>query len=158
VPEANLLQLFPALDAQNHQIESPLNGRYNCVSWAMEDTARFWWPSPMGGAFWPHGIARVPTLGSFMQAFAQMGYQPCQTADLEPDYKKIALYADASGVPTHVARQLPSGEWTSKIGRDEDIRHATLGVLEGGGYGHVARIFRRSTAAPPVPKKLKVKG
>jgi hypothetical protein len=32
------------------------------------------------------------------------------------DFQKIAIYADAQNVPRHVARQVPNGEWTSKIG------------------------------------------
>jgi hypothetical protein len=33
-------------------------------------------------------------------------------------------------VPTHMARQLPDGTWTSKCGGNEDIRHLTLDALE----------------------------
>jgi hypothetical protein len=86
-----------------------------------------------------------------------MGYLPCATTELEPDYRKIGLYADAAGKPTHAARQLASGEWTSKIGRDEDIVHESLGQLEGAAYGHVVRVFRKSTAPPADAKKIKMK-
>jgi hypothetical protein len=33
-------------------------------------------------------------------------------------------------IPTHMARQLPNGAWTSKCGPEEDITHFTLDALE----------------------------
>jgi len=73
-----------------------------------------------------------------------MSYNPCESRELESGYRKIALYADTAGKPTHVARQLANGEWTSKIGKNEDIVHATLDQLEGDQYGHIVRIFRKN--------------
>jgi|GEM_PF-3681614 len=56
-----------------------------------------------------------------MQAFATLGYEVCDNVELEPGFEKIALYAGADGIPTHAARQLQAGPWTSKLGRMEDI-------------------------------------
>ncbi len=69
------------------------------------------------------------------------------------DFEKIAIYVDTDGVPTHAARQLPDGSWTSKLGDWEDIQHQTLEALETGndkahqelGYGKVAKIMRRAS-------------
>jgi hypothetical protein len=48
-------------------------------------------------------------------------------------------------------RQLPSGEWTSKLGRDVDITH-TLAGLKGDSYGKpVVFLGRPSTGAKPYP-------
>lgn len=50
---------------------------------------------------------------------------------------------------SHVARQLPDGRWTSKLGPDEDIEHNDLHALEGDVgvyplcYGVVIRFMRR---------------
>ena len=66
----------------------------------------------------------------------------CPAADLEPGVEKIALYANAVGKPTHGARQLANGRWTSKLGKREDIEHA-LHDLEGELYGTVVRIMKR---------------
>ena len=54
-----------------------------------------------------------------------------------------ALYTDAQGTPTHAARQLESGDWTSKLGKSVDIRHSTLAALGGEMYGRVAFLLRR---------------
>ena len=45
--------------------------------------------------------------------------------------QKIAIYLNSSNSPTHVARQLLDGRWTSKLGSYEDIEHSRLAGLEG---------------------------
>lgn len=42
-----------------------------------------------------------------------------------------------------MARQLPNGNWTSKLGTLEDIEHRALSAVEGNDYGNVVRILRR---------------
>ena len=70
----------------------------------------------------------------------------CESADHEPEYDKIAIYGDG-GEYTHVARQLAvDGTWTSKLGPDDDINHATPEALAGGAYGNVVKIMRRRSA------------
>ncbi|MCI0701929.1 MAG: hypothetical protein L0241_12680 [Planctomycetia bacterium] len=54
----------------------------------------------------------------------------CETGEVETGGEKIALYALAS-VPTHAARQLPDGKWTSKLGRGPLVRHNTTHGVEG---------------------------
>jgi hypothetical protein len=66
--------------------------------------------------------------------------------EAEPGFEKVALFADASGMPQHAARQLATGRWTSKLGRMEDIEHA-LRDLEGGIYGSVVLLLKRSVTA-----------
>lgn len=44
--------------------------------------------------------------------------------------------AFADWIPTHMARQLPNGAWTSKCGANEDIAHFTLDALERYGALH----------------------
>jgi hypothetical protein len=55
--------------------------------------------------------------------------------------EKIAIYV-RSDIPSHVARQLPNGKWTSKLGLREDIEH-DLEALEGPEYGSVVLILSR---------------
>lgn len=89
------------------------------------------------------------TLDAFAAAFATLGYAPCLDERPEHRFEKIALFAVA-GLPTHAARQLPSGRWTSKLGLREDIEH-DLHAVSGGVYGTVAALLKRPTAAASVP-------
>jgi hypothetical protein len=63
--------------------------------------------------------------------------------EIQPGLEKIALFADANGLPTHAARQLANGRWTSKLGKAEDIEHE-LRDLEGNFYGSVVLVMARS--------------
>lgn len=74
--------------------------------------------------------------------FRSLHFELCTDAAYEDGYEKIAIYAQGN-VPKHVARQLPDGIWTSKLGSDEDIYHNTLDVLEGGDYGDVVQLMKR---------------
>ncbi len=56
------------------------------------------------------------------------------------------MFADALGLPTHAARQLASGRWTSKLGKAEDIEH-DLHDLEGDLYGIVVLLMKRPLSA-----------
>ena len=66
----------------------------------------------------------------------------CLSDSLESGFEKIALFVDPSGMPTHAARQLTDGRWTSKLGASVDIEHS-LRDLEGDQYGRVALVLRR---------------
>jgi len=69
----------------------------------------------------------------------------------EPGMEKIAIFAQG-GKPTHMARQLENGRWTSKMGQSEDIEHA-LRDLEGVLYGEVALFMGRpKSGATPLAK------
>jgi hypothetical protein len=136
---------FPSLTPENHSFESPADKRYNCIAWAAGETARYWWPDSMDQAYWPPGVPREETIEAFVQAYATLGYVPCDSADLEPGFEKTAIYASGA-TPTHAARQLPSGVWTSKLGPQEDIEHTTPEAVEGPEYGKVAVVLRRPVA------------
>ncbi len=64
-----------------------------------------------------------------------MGFAECDTDRFETGFEKIAIFATRLESPTHVARQLPDGTWTSKLGEFEDIEHPTLRVLGRGIFG-----------------------
>jgi hypothetical protein len=137
--------LFPGLDATDYRVTSPKDRRYNCIAWAAGDLRRWWWPDPPPddeGYYWPPGVSNEETLAAFVAAFATLSYTPCDGDAVEAGQQRIALYATADGVPTHAARQLPDGRWTSKLGRWEDIEHR-LPHLEGKTYGAVVQIMKR---------------
>jgi hypothetical protein len=130
---------FPHLTARNHRITSAPTSDYNCVAWSAGDTERWWQP----GVFWP--VATAPDdygLGILEQAFVALGYEPCADGSLEERFEKIALYGGGF-LYTHVARQLPDGKWTSKLGRAEAIEHDTPEDVAGGLYGEVQEYVKR---------------
>lgn len=134
---------LPALTPDNYRVTSPASWEYNCIAWAAGVTDAWWWP--VSGRYWPAGVAREETLAAFLAAFASIGYAPCATPGLEPGIEKVVLYA-AGDKPTHAARQLPGGAWTSKLGPRLDIEHDTLEALAGGVYGKpVAVLSRRAS-------------
>ena len=93
------------------------------------------------------GVANEGTVDAFLAAFASVGYLPCDSEIAGPGYEKVALFASPDGVPTHAARQLPGGRWTSKLGRLEDIEHG-LRDIEGEIYGTVVLVLRRPVLLP----------
>lgn len=84
---------------------------------------------------------------NFIKAFKRLRYKICNNPALEKGYEKVAIYINDKNNPTHAARQLPSGIWTSKIGDEEDIQHDTLVGLEGKAYGKVSTILKRPNKA-----------
>lgn len=134
-----LLRTFPSLPPRTDIITSPPTRSYNCIAWAARDSERCWWPAD--GYYWPPDAPRATTIPAFIEAFRSLGYEVCATGDLEPGLEKVALYANQS-TPTHAARQLPDGFWTSKLGELEDIRHV-LEQVEGDSYGHVVKFLSR---------------
>jgi hypothetical protein len=135
---AALSAYFPALtDILSKQTSDP-DSRYNCIAWAFGDNGRWWWPAR---AYWPMQPAPASAMQAFEALFARDGWMATTSTDLEDGFMKIALYAMA-GNPTHAARQLPTGLWTSKLGKSLDLSHE-LWELEGPKYGQVHKIFHR---------------
>lgn len=91
------------------------------------------------------------TMDAFLRAYETVGFQLCFDGSLEPGIEKLALYAITRGgtpVPAHAALQLPSGEWTSKLGDYEDISHTTTTDLNGPIYGSAFCYLSRPRANP----------
>jgi len=149
MPLNELERYFVGLASGGYRVTSPADPAYNCAAWAAGETEVCWDPAVTGGCYWPPGIGRELTLGNLLAAFATLGYEPCQSAELETRFEKLAVYADPQGVPTHVARQLPKGTWTSKLGTAEDIEHETLAGLEGVLYGKAVQTLRRLLPSGP---------
>jgi hypothetical protein len=127
---------------------SDFDTRYNCIAWAASDTSRWWWPDDpiIGYGYWPPTVPRELTIPAFVAAFQTLGYTACPDDSVENGFEKIAIYADRNSEPTHAARQLVNGFWTSKFGAYEDARHVDLSCLEGPGYGKVFVFMKRISA------------
>jgi hypothetical protein len=138
----NLEDVFPGLRGSDYRIASPQDPDYNCIAHAAGDQRNRWWPDLGGQDTWPEGSPREETLEAFSAAFAVLGYVVCEGPEPESGFEKVAFFADAHGVPTHAARQVPGGRWTSKLGELEDIEHA-LHDLSGLAYGSVVLVMKR---------------
>ncbi len=115
---------------------------YNCLAWALG--INWTWFDPvqrMAGYHWPPGIQREWTIPTIRKIFQRHGYYEECDHSLEEGFEKVAIFADDDG-PTHFARQLPDGKWTSKLGFQIDIEHADLVCLYGV-YGPLLVILKR---------------
>jgi hypothetical protein len=139
-------KLFPALRGTDYQVTGPPDEAYNCIAWAAGDSTDCWWPADPDFSHWPESVPRQETLEAFRAMFATLGYGVCLGEEVEFGFEKIALFANEHGVPKHAARQLPSGRWTSKLGKLEAIEHA-LHDLEGTEYGTVVVVMKRPVVA-----------
>lgn len=137
-----LEKLFPNLQDSPYRVTSPKATDYNCIAWAAGFGDRWMWPDSTEDDYWPNEVAREATITAFIAAFAALGFEICDSEELEPGREKVAIYA-SHDLPKHAARQLPDGSWTSKCGNLEDITHS-LNALEGIRYGKVTVILSRS--------------
>lgn len=160
-PEGNHLELrrnstpaeleasFPKLKPGNYEISSKATPRYNCLAFANKDE-RHWWESGLNGGlyYWPPGIAQNDKLETILKIFANEGYELTDNHDVEVGVEKVAIYVSLDDMlPSHYARS-EDGAWKSKLGKDVDIKHTSLDVLEGDKqdeYGIVERVLKRVT-------------
>ena len=136
----SIFEVFPRLrHSRAFESISPPTPEYNCIAWSVQDSEHWWWPSDQ--AFWPETAPKEVTVAAFAAVYESLGYRECETGELESGVQKIALYAK-DHIPTHAARQLANGRWTSKLGKQADIHH-DVQDLEGEQYGRVGKYFCR---------------
>ncbi|MGI8809484.1 MAG: DUF7689 domain-containing protein [Acidimicrobiales bacterium] len=116
---------------------------YNCIGWAAGDDRQWWQPSGAGGHYWPPGVPLEPTVAAYRAAFESEGYVVCPSGDLDAEYEKVAIFAVAGTDPSHAARQLRDGQWTSKLGEGIDITHGAPEDVGGGLYGEIVSFLQR---------------
>ncbi len=137
---------FPNLSRTEYSVTSKQSTSYNCFAWAAGEDERWWSPiDPDNIYYWVENVIPELTMSAFIQAYKSLGYELCNNSNLETGFEKIAIYATSDGEPTHAARQLPNGKWTSKLGRWEDIEHELQG-LTGEMYGDVKQILKRPSS------------
>jgi hypothetical protein len=103
-----IYDLFPECATELCVERSEKNEEYNCIAFAMHDTARWWWPTRRKGAYWPPNAPVEDTIGAFAAMLVQAGFSKCDSSDYENGFTKVALYAIGLK-PTHLARQSPNG-------------------------------------------------
>ncbi|MFM7150244.1 MAG: hypothetical protein ACKO23_10420 [Gemmataceae bacterium] len=138
---------FPRL-GENFEVLAPADTGYNCIAWTLGVTDRWLWPAQPGQSI---------TFDDFDRFYAKFGYKRTKEMDfsLEEGHDKIVLYGKVNDtnflVPTHAARQMADGSWTSKLGKLPRIRHLHPEDLDGDSYGTPYIVYIR-----PKPKVLPV--
>ena len=141
-------QELPNLHTGNCKITSPATSAYNCIAWAAGNDQEWWSPHPQ--YYWPPGVPRDNDVTSLIKVYEDLGYTICLSGDLEEDLHKVALFSKQDGAKriwTHAARQLESGEWTSKLGVCEDISHTVPDAVNGPSYGEIVYFMSRPKTA-----------
>ena len=139
----DLERLFPGLKGTGYSITSEAERQYNCIAWAAGDDSRWWEPDAEDQYYWPEEALREYTVRAYAEAFLSIGFEICQEFTWEEGLEKVAIFADANDIPTHAARQLADGAWTSKLGQIEDIRHIELEHVSGEYYGDPILVLQR---------------
>jgi hypothetical protein len=150
-----LEQASPTLNGTPYQITSGSTKKYNCVGWALGDDTRWWEPvvisggKKLGGYFWPidPDIPAWFSVGALEKLFASHGYEQCEDGDHRQGVEKVAIYGYSRADATHVARQLSSGKWTSKMGPLADIEHERCDQIEGGMIAQIQQFMSRPVTA-----------
>ncbi len=127
----HLEEIFPKLALIGYSPKSDPSTEYNCVAYAAGDETRKWEGYRELGYHWPEGATEGHSLEALVSAFQHLGYVPCEAESLETDIEKVAPFVDEDGLWTHAARQCGDGQWTSKLGRLEDIIHRTPHAVAG---------------------------
>ena len=140
---------LPGLEIGSYEITSPTTDAYNCIAWALGETHRRWDPLGFLPDHWPEGLPRNDQLETIEAALRLEGFERCDDGSLADGVEKIALFAEGSRF-THIARQLPSGRWTSKLGDYCDIEHELEALVRVPSanpelrYGEIVAYMRRS--------------
>jgi len=132
----------PGLLLTGYTIKSCKDPSYNCVAFALGDLTHYWYDVKVRGYYWPPGMPSADTVEGWTAVFAVHGYVETEDSGLEPDFEKVAIYVSAE-CPEHVARQIASGAWVSKMGKGYDIEHPTLEALESMRLGKLSKVMKR---------------
>jgi hypothetical protein len=80
--------------ATGYRITSPVSRAYNCFGWAAGESDRWWNPIQLENPYhWIDGVPAELTLAAFTQAYGTLGFETCESSELEAGFEKIALCA-----------------------------------------------------------------
>jgi hypothetical protein len=127
--ENYIKRFWPNLAQSGFEFKSVETTSYNCVTWVNKiQTDRVDYSHDEEGN--PQIDEYFYSAEPYIKYFKEHGFEICDNSDLEDGFEKIAIYKKNNDFK-HVARQLPNGKWTSKMGDFEDIEHTTLEAVEG---------------------------
>jgi hypothetical protein len=130
---------FPHLGAE-FEVLGPASKTYNCIAWTINVTDHWVWPGRKD---------QPATVSDFDTLYGQHGYRRVSGLNYQrvAGVEKIVLYgkskADGTTEPTHGARQLSDGSWSSKLGQLPLIRHLEPTDLDGSAYGVPVALYTR---------------
>ena len=147
------LRMFPGFNQHDLVLTSEKDDNYNCIAWAGDVTTDWWGPgySPTGlVASWPRDLPQTLSIGTFEERFQRLGYRRTRSSCLLRGFTKVAIYVDErTGEVTHMARQLASGRWTSKLGRSFDVEHGKADVFRNSDYGRPGLYMKKPLSTLP---------
>jgi hypothetical protein len=138
---------FPKLKRRPYIITSSKTPIYNCVAWAVDDIQQWWEYGAITSlgipTYWPPGYPAGDTVADVSNVL-QGVFHYTLTTDRRARLgtERVAIYGYPDRNFAHIARQLESGRWSSKLGELYDLEHA-LNDLEGRVYGRVMTILER---------------
>lgn len=138
-------KFFPKISDVKKKKTSECDPIYNCIAWAFKDSQRHWWPNKKR-SYWPLNATGLSTNEAFEAWFLHDGWEETSDTSFDPSYEKIAFFT-LNGEPTHAARLIADGVWTSKLGSLIDLSHGS-DDLDGPEYGQIARIYRKLILLP----------
>jgi hypothetical protein len=131
---------FPILREHEFRITGGESSAYNCAGDACG--IRQWvWP---GEENWPEAADHGNSIASFDALLTEMvGGTITENQAPEPGHVKLAVYTllPDGTQPTHMMRQLPTGEWMSKMGSMDTLVLDNVHDLENGVYGRLYRMY-----------------
>ena len=144
--EQYVARKFPGI-AGKFKKTSEKTDDYNCLAWAL-GLMRSWIDpynhSITPGKYWPPGISEDWSITTAREVLRQNGYTEETTIeDVESGWEKVAIFGKGGDDLQHFARQLPNGNWTSKLGIQIDIENQDLECLKGDVYGERRLILKR---------------
>jgi hypothetical protein len=141
-------QGFPDLHNVASKQTSDFDLDYNCIAHAFLDDQKPWWPTGLPvagfdryGYYWPIASDNRSHMRAFLDWFSHDGWTETKSDKFAPHMLRVALYAKAAQ-PTHAARQIGQGVWTSKLGQGLDLSHK-LEELNGPNYGAPIALFEK---------------
>lgn len=153
-----LRQSYPNLAADGGIEKSPKDSKYNCIAWAAKWDKKNWWQPDTfePGMYWPKGVRDDGTIDCFIELFEHLKYKRTTKEDIgfEVLHEKVAIYVNTFGHFTHVAKQIDSGIWWSKLGEDEDVHHNTPNGLNCFRYGSPEHILKKRCSIFQIPVRL----
>lgn len=149
--EEKIFEVFPKLRSDHKfKITSKRDTKYNCIAWSVIYDDRNLWPpgkvTTLDGVsyIWFDDLPKDDSLETFIQLYKKFKFEVCEDHNFEEGYRKIAIYSNPkTGKCTHASRQRNNGEWTSKLGQEQDIAHSDPYSIESDTYGKVALIMRK---------------